>query len=353
MDRSAPIAVLRRRRAKMSSPRPIRATPSADAEEHGQALDQDPTNGQADPDQDPEQADDRRAAPGGLGRGHLEVDLDLALEQPLELRDAAGKGRQAADGLAQDGQRLARGMGGGQHGELLGDRHRLGVAVGPVGRGVALGAQLLGLARLLEHRLALGQVCGGGRLRRFRLDRRGPIRGQAGERPVGRSDEGGRPVDGRLGHPDPARIALAPILEIGQGGADRRRGSRRARIGGRDRRGQTVAHGGVARDPGQLGVPNEGRRPEEGGAGQAGQLDEAGVHRGRIGDRGAVQGEHGGDAGRAPGPAHLAGLDPGSIGSPRPARPAVSTLKSMITVGAASAAALHERSWRPSSRRPA
>ena len=200
-------------------------------------------------------------APGRLGSRRLEVDLDLAFEEPLQLVDPAIEGRQPADGLAEDAQGLLRRMGRGQRREVAGDRDRLGVPMGAVGCRVALGGQLLGLAGLLEHRLALGEVAGGGGLGSFRVDRSGPIGGQPGERGVAGLDERRGPADGRLGDPDPAGIALAPVLEVGQGGPEGRLGRRGPPVGGRDRGGEALANRGVARDAGQLGVVRPGQCP--------------------------------------------------------------------------------------------
>ncbi len=97
---------------------------------------------------------------------------------------------QALDRGAHDRQRVGRRMGRGQRLDLGGDVDRLAVALVALGRGVALGDDPLGLARLVEHAPPFGQggLGLGPPLARGRPARRGRVRaGSAPARPARRA----------------------------------------------------------------------------------------------------------------------------------------------------------------------
>ena len=204
-----------------------------------------------------------------------------------------------------------------------------------------LGGQQLGAARLLEQRPAGLEVRAG----RGADVGRGPERGAIDDQPRERRLPGrqGRlgPGDGLLGDAEPARIAFAPRVELGQDAAQLLDGLGRAPVGRADRDRETLAEGGlVAIEVLQLAMA--ARRPSSGRTtGVGSRSDRPGWHRPRR-DRVVVTPSMVRTA-VPPGP-NAFSIEP--VRSGPPAAPA-STLKSRVIVGLAASSASHER--RPSS----
>ena len=93
---------------------PDQGDPDPNAHQHGQAGHKDARDRQPNPGQDRDQPDQGRQAPGGLRGRRLEIDLDLARQEALQLVDPGIDGDQPPNGLAEDRQGLLGGMAGGQ-----------------------------------------------------------------------------------------------------------------------------------------------------------------------------------------------------------------------------------------------
>ncbi len=128
----------------------------ADRQEEDRVLgDQGGCRREADPDDDEDDRHGDRRLPRGLQRRDLVVDLDLAFEAGPQLAHLAVEGPQAADDLAEDRQRVRRGVGRREDGDLLAHGDRRPVPLESFLGGGLLGGEALRLASLLEEGPAL------------------------------------------------------------------------------------------------------------------------------------------------------------------------------------------------------
>ena len=208
----------------------------------------------------------------------------------MQLADPRVEGAQALDAAARTtGSGLGDGCVVGEGLELGGDLDRLAVALVAFGRGVALGGDPLGLARLLEHAATLGQgrlglgppVAGAGQ--------RVAIALELGERELALLERRLRLLDGLLGDLEPARVPVAARAQVVERPVELLARPARAAVGAADRGLEAVAQRAlVARQVAQLEMADRRGRAEEALGRDPGQLGHDLVGEGRVGDRLAV-----------------------------------------------------------------
>ena len=169
------------------------------------------------------------------------------------------------------------------------DVDRLRIALVALGRGVPLGGQALGLARLLEHAPTLGEdrlrlgstVAGGGH--------RVAIAFELGEGVLPLLERRLRLLDGLLGDLELSRIPVTARVQVVEGPIQLLAGAARAAVGAADRGLEAIAQRSlVTRQVAQLEMADRGGRAEEALGRDPGQLGHHLVGQVRIGDRLAV-----------------------------------------------------------------
>ena len=193
---------------------------------------------------------------------------------------------QALDTAAQDAKRVGRWVGGGEGQDLGIHLDRLRVPLVPLGRGIALGGDAFGLARLVEHapslgkdRIGLGTAVAGGR-------HRVAVAFELGEGGFALFERQPGLLDGLLGDLELARVAVAAGVQVVERPVELLARPARAAVSATDRGLKAVAEGAlVARQVAQLEVTDRRGRPEETLGRDPGQLGHDLVGEVRVGDR--------------------------------------------------------------------